>query len=183
MKKQKRIKIKYSYYAGHVENERFMLTAGNALFDVSDSFTRLPDDVQLAFKAWQSWEKVGKDVPFRGVELDDEESLYSRYGLLKNAHADLNVLHTPIICQVSVRDIRVLQFKKDKSPAYIFVEEDSMNLAYSIFGGELELFTRGENGPVLLRMFGIPVGLIGVCSGAVDFLERQGLAGLFASSL
>lgn len=180
MKNQKRIKIKYSYYAGHVEAERYLLTAGNALFDVTDAFSRLPDDVQLAFKAWPAWEKVDKDVPFRGIVVEEGETNYSRYDLLKNAHSEIATVPSPIIFEMSVRDIRVLQFKKDNAPAYCFVEQDSLDMAYAIFGGEVELFTRGTTGPVLLRMFGIPVGLIGVASGALDSLERQGLAHLFA---
>jgi hypothetical protein len=189
----KRIKIKQDYYFGKIEMGKYFLGTGQFLFDVSDHLERLPDDVQLAFKVWPHWVKMGKDQRFMEHTAEPGECLSVEFEpepwkkIMEQGRDLVEVIPTPLLVSCLDDDdtyCMPLRHRKLEAPFWAFVLEEYIGLAHSIFGDfECSFWSKPGFHVVSVQADGQRVGTIAQFGGVPKRMEQMGLGHFFGGSI
>lgn len=172
----KKIKIKSNFLLGRKEFERYFLSNGIYMFDVSDHLERLPDDVQLAFQLWNRWTKYGKDQPFRPDEekLTDKSSWFDQ--VIRNNSAAFEGRPCPLL-HVSA-DENLYRFISNLGVSFwAFIPESAYQLALELWDESEIKFLIGKlpDTPVSIEFASQRVGTIAQHQGIPEKLLAWGL--------
>lgn len=172
----KKIKLKNKYLMGRKEYDRYFLSNGIWMFDVSEHLENLPDDVQLAFQLWPKWNKYGKDQPFR-PETDDKVTEIPSWfnGVLTNHRATDKGKPCPLL-HASADDTLYRAISNYNSTFWAFVSESAYQLALELWDeSEIEFFI-GESPetPVSVEFASRRVGTIAQSKGVPEKLLAWG---------
>lgn len=179
--KAKKIKIPQNYLHGRTEGEKHYITNGIYLIDATERFVDLPDAIQLAFHAWERWEKLGKDENYRQSEFSrqegsEQETPFGPWESLMEQPASIECFPTPFLYGSSGQGTaRIFRFSPPEGGAqYLYLSSDYFDTVCQFAPPEELSFycERDVNTPVQVMHFSQPLGRIAQIKLAEEVIKQ-----------